>query len=468
MQSTDFSSLPLSKSLLTNLSTLGYQRMTPIQAQSLPLILAGKDVVAQGKTGSGKTAAFGLGLLHNLNVKRFRVQSLILCPTRELADQVAKEIRRLARSIHNIKVLTLCGGVSLGPQIGSLEHGAHIIVGTPGRLEDHLNKGRLNLDNLNTLVLDEADRMLEMGFQSALDLIFSLCPKKRQTLLFSATFPDQIKPITKNIMNNPETVKVLSTHDSSSINQHFFQIENNSQRMTALRLLLAKYQPGSSVVFCTTKIETQSVADELSSYGFSCMALHGDLEQKDRDRTLVMFANKSVSVLVATDVAARGLDIDNLDAVINYQISRDPEIHVHRIGRTGRAGSKGVALTLIAENEIHRMIKLEDYLKQSIKMEELPGIEFLDKAMAKPSMATLQIDGGRKQKVRPGDILGALTAKSNKTGKSEINGDQIGKIQIFDLKAYVAVNRKIADAALKKIVNGKLKGRSFKARYIRS
>jgi len=468
VQSTDFSSLPLSKSLLTNLSTLGYQQMTPIQAQSLPLILAGKDVVAQGKTGSGKTAAFGLGLLHNLDVKRFRVQTLVLCPTRELADQVAKEIRRLARSIHNIKVLTLCGGVSLGPQIGSLEHGAHIIVGTPGRLEDHLNKGRLNLDNLNTLVLDEADRMLEMGFQPALDLIFSLCPKKRQTLLFSATFPDQIKPITKNIMNDPETVKVVSTHDSSSINQHFFQIENNSQRMTALRLLLAKYQPGSSVVFCTTKIETQSVADELSNYGFSCMALHGDLEQKDRDRTLVMFANKSVSVLVATDVAARGLDIDNLDAVINYQISRDPEIHVHRIGRTGRAGSKGVALTLIAENEIHRMIKLEDYLKQSIKMEKLPGNEFLNKAMAKPSMATLQIDGGRKQKVRPGDILGALTAKSNKTGKSEISGDQIGKIQIFDLKAYVAVNRKIADAALKKIVNGKLKGRSFKARYIQS
>lgn len=441
--------------------------MTPIQAQSLPLILVGKDVVAQGKTGSGKTAAFGLGLLHNLNVKRFRVQSLILCPTRELADQVAKEIRRLARSIHNIKVLTLCGGVPLGPQIGSLEHGAHIIVGTPGRIEDHLNKGRLNLDNLNTLVLDEADRMLEMGFQSALDLIFSLCPNKRQTLLFSATFPDQIKPITKNILNNPETVKVVSTHDSSSINQHFFQIDNNNQRLMALQLLLSKYQPESCVVFCTTKVETQSVADQLSDYGFSCMALHGDLEQKDRDRTLVMFANKSVSILVATDVAARGLDIDNLDAVINYQISRDPEIHVHRIGRTGRAGSQGVALTIIAENEIHRIIKLEDYLKQSIKMEALPDAEILNKKMTKPSMATLQIDGGRKQKVRPGDILGALTAKSKQTNKSDINGSQIGKIQIFDLKAYVAVERKIADAALKKIINGKLKGRSFKARYIR-
>jgi len=439
--------------------------MTPIQAESLPLILSGKDVIAQGKTGSGKTAAFGLGVLHNLEVKKFRVQSLVLCPTRELADQVAKEIRKLARSIHNIKILTLCGGVPLGPQIGSLEHGAHIIVGTPGRIEDHLNRGRLNLNHLNTLVLDEADRMLEMGFQSALDLIFSLCPKKRQTLLFSATFPDQIKPITKKIMIDPETVKVTSTHDNNTINQHFFQIENNQQRMTALRLLLLKYLPESSVIFCTTKIETQSVADELSNLGFSCAALHGDLEQKDRDRTLVMFANKSVSILVATDVAARGLDIDNLDAVINYQISRDPEIHLHRIGRTGRAGSKGIALTLIAENEIHRMIKLEDYLKQTIKMEDLPSTNFLDKNMPKPKMVTLQIDGGRKQKLRPGDILGALTAKSN--SENSISGDQIGKIQIFDLKAYVAVSRKIADAALKKLADGKLKGRSFKARYIR-
>jgi len=447
---------------------MGYEKMTPIQAQSLPLILAGKDVVAQGKTGSGKTAAFGLGLLHNLNVKRFRVQTLVLCPTRELADQVAKEIRKLARAVHNVKVLTLCGGVPLGPQIGSLEHGAHIIVGTPGRIEDHINRGRLNLDNLNTLVLDEADRMLEMGFQSALDLIFSLCPDNRQTLLFSATFPEQIKPITKNIMKDPAVVKVVSTHDQQTINQHFFQVENNQQRMQALRLLLLSYQPESSVIFCTTKVETQSVADELADLGFSCMALHGDLEQKDRDRTLVMFANKSISILVATDVAARGLDIDHLDAVINYQISRDPEVHVHRIGRTGRAGSQGVALTIIAENEIHRIIKLEDFIKQSIKIEPLPPAKVLDQRMPKAKMATLQIDGGRKQKVRPGDILGALTAKSNKSGQSDITGDQIGKIQIFDIKAYVAVERYIADAALKKIVNGKLKGRSFKARYIRN
>jgi ATP-independent RNA helicase DbpA len=470
MSLNSFSSLKLSKALVSNLDSLDYNEMTPIQAQSLPFILDGKDVIAQGKTGSGKTAAFALGILHNLEVKKFRIQSLVLCPTRELADQVAKEIRRLARSIHNIKVLTLCGGSPLGPQIGSLEHGAHIIVGTPGRIEDHLNRGRLNLENVNTLVLDEADRMLEMGFQPALDLIFSLCPKKRQTLLFSATFPDQIKPLAKNIMNNPETVKVVSTHDKQTIKQHFFKVTDQNHRKMAVRLLLAKYQPESSVIFCTTKVETQALADELANYGVNCMALHGDLEQKERDQTLVMFSNKSVSVLVATDVAARGLDIDSLDAVINYQISRDPEVHVHRIGRTGRAGSKGIALSLIAENEIHRMIKLEDYLKTSIKTEELPNADFLNKALPKASMATIQIDGGRKHKLRPGDILGALTAKSDGASDSysrDISGDQIGKIQIFDIKAYVAVNRKVADAALKKIVNGRLKGRSFKARYMK-
>ncbi len=467
MPSTEFSSLKLSEALTKNLSGLGYKEMTPIQSQSLPIILSGKDIIAQGKTGSGKTAAFGLGLLNNLKVKLFRVQTLVLCPTRELADQVAKEIRRLARGVHNVKVLTLCGGSPMGPQIGSLEHGAHIIVGTPGRIEDHLNKGRLNLEHLNTLVLDEADRMLEMGFQSALDLIFSLCPVNRQTLLFSATFPEQLKPIAKKFMKNPEQVKVTSTHDSETINQYFYQIKNNNDRLTTLRLLLAKHQPQSCVVFCTTKVETQSVAGELNSFGFNCKALHGDLEQKDRDQTLVMFSNKSVSILVATDVAARGLDIDQLDAVINYQISRDPEVHVHRIGRTGRAGSKGIACTIIAENEVHRIIKLEDYLKTSISYEKLPDDSYLNKKLSKPKMVTLQIDGGKKQKIRPGDILGSLTAKSKRTGEFEIQGSQIGKIQLFDIKAYVAVESNIADAALKKITNGKLKGRSFKARYLK-
>ncbi|MFT5520253.1 MAG: ATP-independent RNA helicase DbpA, partial [Enterobacterales bacterium] len=336
MNNTQFSSLKLAPALIDNLVTLGYKEMTAIQAKSLPLIVEGRDVVAQAKTGSGKTAAFGLGLLNNLKVKRFRVQALVLCPTRELADQVANEIRNLARGIHNIKVLTLCGGAPIGPQIGSLEHGAHIIVGTPGRIVDHLNKKRLNLEELNTLVLDEADRMLEMGFQPSLDLIFSLCPEQKQTLLFSATFPEQILPVTKQIMNDPVTVKVTTTHDDSVIKQHFYKIKDNNQRFKAVRRLLLNHNPESAAIFCNTKIETSDLANSLQMDGFSAQALHGDLEQRDRDLTLIKFANKSSSVLVATDVAARGLDIDSMDLVINYQLSHDPEVHIHRIGRTGR------------------------------------------------------------------------------------------------------------------------------------
>ncbi|MGR5558725.1 ATP-dependent RNA helicase DbpA, partial [Vibrio fortis] len=333
MTTAKFSSIALKPELIQTLDSLGYTEMTPIQALSLPSILGGKDVIGQGKTGSGKTAAFGLGVLQNLRVKRFRVQSLVLCPTRELADQVAKEIRTLARGIHNIKVLTLCGGMPMGPQIGSLEHGAHILVGTPGRILDHLDRGRIDLSELNTLVLDEADRMLEMGFQDAIDAVIDAAPKQRQTLLFSATFPKQIKSIADRIMNNPEMVKVESTHDHSSIQQHFYKLEGTEARDDALELLLLHHQPESAVVFCNTKKEVQNVTDELAHRGFSVIELHGDMEQRERDQALVQFSNKSISILVATDVAARGLDVDNLDAVFNFELSRDPEVHVHRIGR---------------------------------------------------------------------------------------------------------------------------------------
>ncbi len=465
MNYNDFSSLALHADLLKNLSTLGYNEMTPIQAQSLPPILTGRDVIAQGQTGSGKTAAFGLGLLNSLEVKRFYVQSLVLCPTRELADQVAKELRRLARAIHNIKILTLCGGMPFGPQIGSLEHGAHIIVGTPGRIEEHLRKNTLRLDKLSMLVLDEADRMLDMGFQSALDAIIDKMPKARQTLFFSATYPREIQSIAERVMSDPVTIKVESTHDNSSIEEHFFcfeqSLDKDHPRTTALRLLLQHYRPESALVFCNTKRETQEIVNELCRHGFSALALHGDLEQKSRDQILVRFSNKSASILVATDVAARGLDIDSLDAVINYQIARDLEVHTHRIGRTGRAGNKGVACTLYSEKENYKLRKLEDYLNLAISAEPLPEHELLEQATIKPTMATLQIDGGKKQKIRPGDILGALT------GKDGIEGKQVGKIHIFDHCAYVAVHQSSVKVALNKLSYGKLKGRSFRARHIR-
>ncbi|NNN48440.1 ATP-dependent RNA helicase DbpA [Vibrio sp. 2-2(8)] len=461
MSNLSFSTVNLQPELLSNLDTLGYTKMTPIQALSLPTILAGKDVIGQGKTGSGKTAAFGLGVLSNLNVKRFRVQALVLCPTRELADQVATDIRTLGRAIHNIKVLTLCGGMPMGPQIGSLEHGAHILVGTPGRILDHLDKGRIDLSELNTLVLDEADRMLEMGFQEALDAIINETPTSRQTLLFSATFPNQIKQIAQRIMREPEMVKVESTHDTSSIQQYFYKVEGTEARDRALELLLLHHQPESAVVFCNTKKEVQSVAEDLHHKGFSVVELHGDLEQRDRDQALVQFANKSVSILVATDVAARGLDVDNLDAVFNFELSRDPEVHVHRIGRTGRAGSKGLAFSFFSDSEMHRVAMIDEYMDMPIEPAKLPDASALNNAPYQANMVTIQIDGGKKQKVRPGDILGALTSNDG------IDGQYVGKINMLPMRSYVAVHKSVAKKALKKMESGKMKGRQFRARLLK-
>lgn len=456
-----FSSLSLKPGLVDNLASMGYAEMTPIQAQSLPSILKGQDVIAQSKTGSGKTAAFGLGLLESLDTKNFSAQALVLCPTRELADQVANEIRKLGRAIANVKVLTLCGGSPFRVQADSLQHGAHILVGTPGRIEDHLRKATVNLDQIKILVLDEADRMLEMGFQKSVDAIVEQMPTKRQTLLFSATYPAEIQAIAERIMIDPVMASVEAKHDSGTIQQHFYSVDNDEERQTAIRLLLLKYRPESTVVFCNTKREAQAIADDLRGHGFSALALHGDLEQRDRDQTLVRFSNKSISVLVATDVAARGLDIDELDAVINYHIARDPEMHVHRIGRTGRAGKKGTAYSLISEKESYKVALLKDYLGQFIEAEPLPPIHLLKQIPSKPSMATLLIDGGKKQKVRPGDILGALT------GDNGIAGAQVGKINIFHNRAYVAVHHSAAKPALKKLSEGKLKGRVFRTRLLR-
>ena len=457
----DFASLGLNAALVDNLSSLGYTEMTPIQAQALPPILANKDVIAQATTGSGNTATFALGLLNKLDVKRFRVQTVVLCPTRELADQVAVEIRKLARGIHNIKVLTLCGGMAFGPQVGSLEHGAHIIVGTPGRVEEHLRKANLNLDNLTTLVLDEADRMLDMGFQQALDDIISYMPKQRQTLLFSATYPAKIEKTAQRIMQSPVMVEVQDSHSKQSIVQSLYEVENDDARVDAVRLLLQAHQPETTLIFCNTKIETDQLANALRAVGYEALALHGDLEQKQRDQTLVRFANRSASVLVATDVAARGLDIEALDLVINYQIARELEVHTHRIGRTGRAGAQGIACTLHTQKENHKIGLLEDYLKQKLERDDLPPKALLRQAAFSPPMVTIQIGGGKKQKVRAGDIVGALT------GAEGIPGSEIGRIQVGDQWAYVAVTQEHGNTAFNRLSEGKIKGRNFKVRRLR-
>lgn len=455
----DFSSLNLPDEQLQNLASLGYATMTPIQAKALPLILEGKDVVAKAKTGSGKTAAFGIGLLSRLDVSHYRTQALVLCPTRELADQVSKELRRLARFTANIKILTLCGGVPMGPQLDSLVHPAHIVVGTPGRIQDHLSRQSLTLDHLKMLVLDEADRMLDMGFADVMTDVIRKTPKQRQTLLFSATYPEEIARISASVQRDPVEVSVEATHDSRHIEQSFIEVERGA-RSSALLHLLGHYQPDSCVIFCNTKRECQSVHDTLRARGISVLALHGDLEQRERDQVLVRFANKSCRVLVATDVAARGLDIKDLGAVINYEMAQDPEIHIHRIGRTGRAGQSGLAISFCTPQEAPRAVAIEEYSGQRLNWLPLESIKGSTQAELAPEMVTLCIDGGRKAKIRPGDILGALT------GEAGLPGSEVGKIDLFDTHAYVAIRRASANKALKRLQQGKLKGKSCKARLI--
>ncbi len=439
--------------------------MTPIQAQSLPIVLKGKDLLAQAKTGSGKTAVFGIGLLYKLEAQTYRTQALVLCPTRELADQVSNEIRRLARAMPNTKILTLCGGKPIGPQLASLEQCPHIVVGTPGRILKHLQKGSLKLDRLKTLVLDEADRMLDMGFHEDIMHIINLMPHKRQTLLFSATYPDEIKNISDTIQNDPADVRVEALHNNNKIKQVFYEIQKGERTQT-LVALLQHYNPESSVVFCNRKQQCQELADALWQQGFHTLALHGDLEQRERGQVLVQFSNKSSSILIATDVAARGLDIKDLSAVINFELSPDPEIHIHRIGRTGRAGNEGLALSLFMASETAKVNAIENYQKSPVSIKTtstltIPEHRRQENYRLSPPMITLCINAGRKNKVRAGDILGALTANP------DLHGKQIGKIDIFDNLAYVAIERPIAKQALKILMEGKIKGRKFKVKKLR-
>ncbi|MDP5290788.1 ATP-dependent RNA helicase DbpA [Oceanimonas sp. CHS3-5] len=455
MTNTDFSTLPLGPTLLDNLTSLGYSRMTPIQAQGLPLVLAGNDVIAQASTGSGKTLTFGLGLLSRLNVSRNRVQAMVLCPTRELADQVARELRKLARTMANVKLVSLCGGSPTAAQTATLQFGAHIVVGTPGRMLKHLQQGSLSLDALDTLVLDEADRMLDMGFADDIRKVVAFAPAERQTLLFSATYPDGIAELSRGLQRQPQQIAVADEQNADNIVELLFEVTPD-QRKTALAAMLAHYAPASAVVFCNTKRACQEVADHLNGLGFAALALNGDLEQRERDQVLVRFANGSANILVATDVAARGLDIKELAAVINYDITQDPQVHVHRIGRTGRAGEQGLALSLYSPQEAYRVNMIEEYQRAPMAQGSLNALNGQAEPR-QPDMVTLNIAGGRKSKIRAGDILGALTRDAG------IAGNQIGKIDISEMQSYVAVHKSVARQALKHLQQGKIKGRSVRA-----
>ena len=456
----DFASLSLPPHVLANLTQLGYLSMTPIQAASLPPALLGKDIIAQAKTGSGKTAAFALALLANLNVRHFAVQAMVLCPTRELADQVSFEIRRLARASDNVKVVTLCGGVPLRGQAQSLSHGAHIVVGTPGRVMDHLERSYLVLDQLNTLVLDEADRMLDMGFFDDIATVARQCPSKnRQTLLFSATYPDGIAKLSQQFMKNPQQITVQAQHSAGKIEQRWYEIKN-SERLHTVGLLLEHFRPESSIAFCNTKQQCRDLVGVLQAQGVSALALFGELEQRERDQVLVQFANRSCSVLVATDVAARGLDIADLAAVINVDVTPDSEIHIHRIGRTGRGDAQGLALNLVSMDEMGSVGKIEVLQKRESQWSLVSELTPAGGEPLVPPMATIQIIGGRKEKIRAGDVLGALT------GDMGYVREQVGKINVNEFSTYVAVAREIAPQVVQRLNAGRVKGKSVKARLV--
>ncbi|MEQ1636433.1 MAG: ATP-dependent RNA helicase DbpA [Methylococcales bacterium] len=460
MKPITFSNTRINDPLLQSIAALGYTEMTPIQAKSIPLILTGCDIIAKAKTGSGKTVAFGIGLLSKLDINLYETQALVLCPTRELADQVSKALRRLASFMPNIKLLTLCGGVPLRHQLASLDqHAPHIVVGTPGRIKDHLNRNSLNLKTLRVLVLDEADRMLDMGFEDEISFVVGRTPAQKQTLLFSATYPDSIQAMSQHIQQTPIDCSVDETHDHGQIEQ-FFYSAGEHQKPQAVVALLAKYQPESTVIFCNTKYACQTLSNWLTEQGYAVLTLNGDLEQRERDQVLLRFANKSCSILVATDVAARGLDIKDLSAVITYELSHDPEVHVHRIGRTGRAGQKGLAFCLCAGNEKERAQAIATYQKIPLVWDKFNAAKIPKNLTLKPAMVTLVIDGGRKEKIRAADILGALT------GDAGLISSDVGKIDIFDVRSYVAIKRASATVALSSLQQGKIKGRKLRIKAL--
>lgn len=451
-----FSLLPLSKGMLNNLNTLNYKTMTAIQEASIPQILKGADIFAQAKTGSGKTAAFGIGLMHSLDVKYYRVQALVLCPTRELAEQVTDELRRIARFQHNIKLLKVTGGMPLNRQEHSLKHQAHIVVGTPGRIAKLLSRGSLVLSDVKTVVLDEADRMLDMGFIDQINEILKYAPAKHQTLCFSATFSKEIKELGRSILNNPVEITVESQHSSQVIVQYFYKVPQQN-KSKAMMSLLVKHTPESILIFCNTKDACRMVSSELNKAGFHCLALHGDLEQRERTEVLVRFSNGSSKVLVATDVAARGLDIDNLEMVVNYDMPFETETYVHRIGRTGRAGKEGLVLSLMKPNEDFRLDEINQFTNNSFTSEKIDLGGEIELPNLEPVMITLSINGGRKNKISPGDILGALTAPDG------ISGKDVGRIDRQDNLTFVAVKRNVSEHAFSLLEKGLIKGRRFKA-----
>lgn len=517
-----FDELQIDERILRAVEDMGFEEASPIQAQSIPVVMSGRDIVGQAQTGTGKTAAYSIPVLQKVNPELKKVQAIILCPTRELAVQVSEEIRKLAKYMSDIKVLPIYGGQEIVRQIKALKSGVQIVVGTPGRVMDHMRRKTVKFDNVSMVVLDEADEMLDMGFREDMETILTQTPDERQTVMFSATMPKAIMDIARNFQNEPETIKVVHKELTvTNIEQYYYEVKQRSKNELLCRLIDI-YNPRLSVVFCNTKRQVDELISELKGRGYFADGIHGDMKQAQRDRVMSDFRSGKTEILIATDVAARGIDVDDVDVVFNYDLPQDEEYYVHRIGRTGRAGRSGLALSFVSGKELYKLKDIERYCKTKIKVKPIPSMDdvkntkldmlfekvkntinegglsdmveivenrvndedytLLDMAAALLKMTVgdsleereeveaahfehssdsrgrvrLFINVGKKDKIKPANILGAIS------GESGIPGKLVGAIDMLDNYTFVEVPAKYADAVLEAMKNAKIKGRNIK------
>jgi ATP-independent RNA helicase DbpA len=464
-----FAQFALAPGLLAVVEELGYARPTPIQAASIPVLLSGRDLIGRSKTGSGKTAAFALPVLQRIELGERAPQALVLCPTRELCGQVAREVRKLGRASAGLHVLEVVGGQPARAQRESLERGAHVVIGTPGRLLAQLRCGAFDARSIRMVVLDEADRMLDMGFGEDVSRILGALPKEHQTALFSATFPSSIEAVSRAHQRAAVRVAIEGPGEARApIRQLQLAVPADlPQKLHALCWLLREYPSESALVFCNFKATARELTRRLASAGLCVDRLTGDLEQFERDQVLACFRNQSLRLLIATDVAGRGLDVEGLDLVVNFELPSQPEVYVHRIGRTGRAGREGVAISLTTGARDSRIAAAEQLTGGAIETltrdpHDDPGLAALVQGLARGArMQTILISGGRKQRVRPGDILGALTGEAG-----GLRGGDVGRIEVRDRVSYVAVSRRLARGAVARLNTGKIKGVRRKATLV--
>jgi ATP-independent RNA helicase DbpA len=464
LDSSSFSSLPLFSEILSVVQELGFSKLTPIQEQAIPVLLNGQDLIGRSKTGSGKTAAFAIPILQKIDLKQRTVQALVVCPTRELSTQVAKEIRKFGRKYNQLQVATIYGGVPIKEQAAALDSGSQVVVGTPGRLLDLVSKRILFLGDVGLFILDEADKMLEMGFEDEMASLMNVLPSSRQTAVFSATFPESLMAISKYYQKDPKEIIIEEAADSlSSIEQIVYDYDDSDNKPNILMRILQQHPKDSALIFCNQIATVNELLEMFLAQGVPCGALHGDLEQRDRDRVISLFRNNSHRILIATDVAARGLDIDHLELVVNYDFPAQTDVYVHRIGRTGRAGKSGTAILIAKPIETMKIRELEQATGSKVQRPKL-GFKNQHSIGASHSaavMQTLSISGGRKDKLRPGDILGALTSPA-----LGLKAGDVGKIEILDHYSLVAISAHQAQSVLQKLRESKIKGHKFQVKIV--